>query len=281
MDWRGQSAQRHVSRLVKAVSRLGIRNGLQVYYPYVLHRLVRARRWTKRKMVIRSISHPVWMRPGVSDWIVLERIFFDREYDPSSAVHSAAMHRLEQAIAAGNERPLIIDCGANIGLSAIWFAEHFTRSTVVAVEPERENFEILALNAAAFPNIVAINAAVSNSLSRVLLQNDTHAPWAWQTVESDEGQVDSVTISSLLARFGAHRPFIIKIDIEGFETVALESGAAWVDELPVMIFEMHDWLRPWSGSGHAFFSLLSRRKRDYLVKGENIFALLSDAMSGP
>jgi hypothetical protein len=74
------------------------------------------------------------------------------------------------------------------------------------------------------------------------------------------------------------RLLIAKIDIEGAETKVLQSNTEWIDEVPLVVFEHHDmlwhWLGPWQGSGHSFFSVLSRRKREYLSKGENTFAFL-------
>ncbi len=36
-----------------------------------------------------------------------------------------------------------------------------------------------------------------------------------------------------------------------------------------MIFEPHDWITAWSGSGSAVVQMLSRIARDYLIRGEN------------
>ncbi len=55
-----------------------------IYYYYVYHRLLKSKKWDCQQVSIRTASKPFWLRPGVSDWIALERIFFDREYDPVS-----------------------------------------------------------------------------------------------------------------------------------------------------------------------------------------------------
>jgi hypothetical protein len=68
----------------------------------------------------------------------------------------------------------------------------------------------------------------------------------------------------------------MKIDIEGAETKLLRSNIDWVAKFPLVVFEPHDmlfhWLGPWQGSSHSFFSTLSNCKREYLIRGENIFA---------
>lgn len=51
---------------------------------------------------------------------------------------------------AGNNSPYIIDCGANIGLSVIFFKQLYPNSTVSAFEPDRNIFNALAANVKAF-----------------------------------------------------------------------------------------------------------------------------------
>jgi FkbM family methyltransferase len=270
---------RHFTRLSKSVQKFGLWNGLQVYAPYFLHRLLAGRKWLAREMVLRGVSRPVWMRPGVSDWIVMERIFLDLEYDPLSPPHEAAMDRLQAAILARGKTPLVIDCGANIGLSAIWFAERYPQARIIALEPEPGNFAILEKNAANFPNILARCAAVSDRMSRVSLANSTDRPWSWQTREAEAGEVPAVTLQHIVAGERDAVLMAVKVDIEGFEVNLLRSATAWLEDLPLLVFEMHDWKQAWSGSGHAFFSALARQRRDYLVRGENIFAYAHSAFA--
>ena len=88
----------------------------------------------------------------------------------------------------------------------------------------------------------------------------------------------SVTVPALLAADPRLRIVIAKIDIEGAESELLRSQTEWIDDVALVVFEQHDnlwhWLGLWQGTGHAFFAALSRRKREYLMRGENVFALL-------
>ena len=49
-----------------------------------------------------------------------------------------------------NPKPIIIDCGANIGISVIYFKQFYPDSTVIAFEPDSSNFELLEKNVSAF-----------------------------------------------------------------------------------------------------------------------------------
>jgi len=273
--------RRHLIRLVKSIENLGLRNGLVIYYYYVYHRLLKSKKWDCQQVSIRTASKPFWLRPGVSDWIALERIFFDREYDPVSKDHDEFLDRCESDLIASGKLPLIIDCGANVGLSSVWFANRFPRSVVVAVEPEMSNYKVLSLTAKNYPNIIPVHAAVSNRASRVSMRNQGDTPWSWQTLEEDAGDTQAITIPHIMAMESAFAPMVVKVDIEGFETSLFRSGTEWVDDLPLLVFEMHDWMSPGSGSGHSFFSVLSKLKRDYLIKGENIFSYRGIKPSSP
>lgn len=49
-----------------------------------------------------------------------------------------------------SENPLIIDCGANIGLSVIYMKELYPKATIIGFEPDQKNFELLEKNIASY-----------------------------------------------------------------------------------------------------------------------------------
>ncbi len=44
---------------------------------------------------------------------------------------------------ADTDAPLILDCGANIGLSALYFQRLYPKARIMAFEPDTHNFELL------------------------------------------------------------------------------------------------------------------------------------------
>ncbi|HLI94186.1 MAG TPA: FkbM family methyltransferase, partial [Puia sp.] len=60
------------------------------------------------------------------------------------------------------ESPLILDCGANIGMSVIYLKELFPKARIIAFEPERKIFQFLQKNTAAFglKDVKLVNKAV-------------------------------------------------------------------------------------------------------------------------
>ena len=70
---------------------------------------------------------PVWLRSGTTDQDVFEEAFL-RE-GPALAIAAPKF---------------ILDGGANIGLTSVWFAAHFPDAVIAAVEPEASNFDMLS-----------------------------------------------------------------------------------------------------------------------------------------
>lgn len=229
-----------------------------------------------------GLPHPVWIRPGTSDWRVLHQIFVEREYDSGSDEHEAALSRCYQDAVDRAAKPVIIDCGANVGIASIWYAIRYPQAAVIAVEPEPENFRVLRMNAANYPAIIPIQGGISDRRTRLRLSNDGADPWAWETTESDEvGDVATFTVPDLLADIPDARPLIVKIDIEGAETQLFRSGVEWTRRAPLIVFESHDRRFVWRGTFHAIVSALIAQPRDYVQQGENTFAFSHELLAPP
>jgi FkbM family methyltransferase len=260
----------------------GTRSAVTAYSVRLFCSMVPAARWRVMPVVLNGLANPVLLRPGTTDWRVLHQIFADQEYDPASPAHDAALTRRYDEALGRSEVPVIIDCGANIGLASIWYAQRYPHARIIAVEPEPENFRILALNAANYANITPVQGGISDRKTRVSLANVGDAPWAWETKESAEtGEIATFTVPDLLAGVADARLLIVKIDIEGFEVELFRSNREWPRRVPLIVFESHDRLFAWRGTFHAIVAALIDQKRDYIQKGENTFAFLHDLQRAP
>lgn len=230
-------------------------------------------RWRTTSIHLKGVPNPIWIRPGTSDWRVLHQIFVGNEYDSGSAAHEAAiLQRYEKALAESRV-PVIVDGGANVGLASIWYAVRFPHAQIIAVEPEPENFRILALNARNYRNIMPVQGGISDRLARASLANAGDDPWAWETRETDgSGEVMMFTIPDLLTKVPDAQPLIVKIDIEGAEVELFRSNLQWARRTPLIVFESHDRRFVWGGTFHAIASALIDQPRDYVQQGENTFA---------
>jgi FkbM family methyltransferase len=200
---------------------------------------------------------PLQLRPGTSDVPTFEKIFISQEY--------------EFPYPAGKPG-LIIDAGANVGYASIFFAKKFPSSRILAVEPERSNYELLLRNIAAYPNVTAVRAALWNKKTSLHIQNPTDEHWAFRIAEAQPGdsdRCDSITVPELMALAGVDTVDILKVDIEGAEKELFESDfEPWLDKVGVIVIELHDWLR--GGCSTSFYRATSRLQFKQSCQGENI-----------
>jgi FkbM family methyltransferase len=141
----------------------------------------------------------------------------------------------------------IIDAGANIGLSAVYFANRFPEAKIVAVEPESSNFEILRQNVSGYSNVLAIRAALWHSTGMISLVDPGVGHHGFQTsymVQSDSKKVSAVTIEDILKEINSKSIDLLKVDIEGSEKELFESCSPWIGKVRMIMVELHEHLRP-------------------------------------
>lgn len=166
---------------------------------------------------------------------------------------------------------LILDAGGYIGAAAIALARMYPKATIVTVEPSTENFALLEYNIAPYPNIFAIKAAVApESEGHMELYDRGTGAWGFTVVGSARNgrvleSVPLVGISDLLDTYGGGRALIAKIDIEGAE-VALLRDPGWLDQVGVMMIELHERIVPgcealfWKTSAQRFVFKAEKEK---------------------
>lgn len=206
--------------------------------------------------------HPIFLRAGSSDMSVFKQVLIDEEYS----------FPLE-------ETPhTIIDAGAHIGLSAIWFAIRYPHARIIAIEAERANFELMVRNVEAYPNVTPVHAALW-SHSGVLGIEDPFGVggWGFQTTQSDNkesssyGTVQCVTARDVIEKFDLDRVNLFKIDIEGaeYEVFSDPGSSDWLTSVDAIAIELHDRFRP--GCSRAFFSRVEEELTIEKTMGENTF----------
>lgn len=90
---------------------------------------------------------PFFHRGSEDDIGIIAQTFEHRQYYPN-AERFLDLELEYEKIVASNKIPLIIDAGANIGTSTVWFAENYPLSHIVSIEPDSNNFKTLAFNVA-------------------------------------------------------------------------------------------------------------------------------------
>jgi FkbM family methyltransferase len=170
---------------------------------------------------------------------------------------------------------VIIDAGANIGTSTIFFAMKYPKARVFAVEPEQTNFDMLLKNTENLKNVIAIKAAIWGSEEKRMIQNRHTGHWGYTVSETNNNmaatgqEIDCVTINSLMEKYGFDRVDLLKMDIEGGEKDVLESSSSWINSVNVMTVELHD--RICMGCTRAFY-LATKDFKSFEIHGEKVTA---------
>jgi predicted O-methyltransferase YrrM len=116
-----------------------------------------------------STDRPFVYRPNTSDEEVIKQIFENKDYDLAQVRRGDDLIAYRRAQAKDGKKPLIVDVGANIGAASIYFHRAFPDARIVAVEPDRQNFELPVANVAGFPISCRLAAVTSRpTLVRVV-----------------------------------------------------------------------------------------------------------------
>lgn len=196
------------------------------------------------------------------DWIQVEHIFLNDEFDLGKTGRLAAIRRVYDRLSSEERVPLIVDLGANIGLASAYFSTMWPAAKLVSVEPNAGNCAIARDNLPAQARLV--EAAVASHTGSVGLI-DTGRNCGFQVdPNASGGSIPLVTVNDLLADAGDATPFIIKIDIEGFEEDLFSGQLEWIDRFPVLFIELHDWMLPEKRVAHNFIKAMAARDRELI-----------------
>lgn len=177
------------------------------------------------------------------------------------------------------KQPLVVDAGANIGTSAIWFTYNVPACHVVSIEPSIDSFNLLAENVSGLsvtPRLGAVSAA--RGWARLIDPGIGFAALRTKLIEgNDDTGVERITIADIYAGCSERCfPFIVKVDIEGSEGDLFSQNTGWIKSTPLIIIELHDWMLPGSANSRNFLRAMSEHDRDFIYIGEHIYSISND-----
>ncbi len=175
----------------------------------------------------------------------------------------------------------VIDAGANIGLSSVYFSKRLNAPQIVAIEPEKENFELAVHNTRGCPNVRVLQAALWPKHEPVMITNRETSQSTQGFQIGTQGQtgtssyaVRSVTVPEIMAQNGWSQVDLLKIDIEGGELELFSDPACaeWLPRVRILTTELHDNLR--KGCSPAFYKAIAVLQ-DFEVRfaGENVVVI--------
>ena len=176
---------------------------------------------------LRNLAYPFYVRPGTPDAGVVIQAMARQAY--SYALPSRPVN-------------LIVDAGANIGDTAVWYANQFPEASIVSVEPDPDNLSVLRRNCLPYGDrIRLLHAALWPEPERKLV---TAGEYIGARVAESENERDetcpSIDPLGILSNTQFETIDIFKIDIEGAEE-ALFSGEcdAWLAKTRSIAVEIH------------------------------------------
>jgi FkbM family methyltransferase len=208
----------------------------------------RSKAW-KVKVAIPGRPGSVLVRPGTTDPSVFNTTFRSRQYNYDFIKPPS----------------VIVDAGAYTGLSAAYFATRFPEATVIAIEPDGGNFDLLVRNTSRLKNVHPVRAALWSNSGMIELTDPGQGDWAFRVAGIEDSgssaglrpekapgnKVPAVTIPDILDRFNLPHIDLLKLDIEGSEKEVLADCASWIADVGAICVELHDRFKP--GCSREFY----------------------------
>jgi len=178
-------------------------------------------------------SQSVRLRPYTSDFEVFVHVFVEKAY-----------RHVDVAEPVGS----IIDCGANIGLAAFDLLDRFPDAHLVAVEPDAGNFDLLKRNLQSQAHRVTfirggIWSGHGYAVRDEVLWRDGRE-WSFRVRPAgpnEHGEIELISIPTLLERQHWTGVDLVKMDIEGAELEVFQHGSSdWLARTRVLAVELHD-----------------------------------------
>ncbi len=180
------------------------------------------------------------------------------------------------------DTPLIIDCGANIGLSVIYFKRLFPKAKVIAFEPDKKIFDYLKfnINSFGFKDVELINKGLwkEETVLKFFSEGADGGRIANESMHENIIEIETVKLSSYLNN-ETHIDFL-KLDIEGAETQVLLECEAYLSQVKNIFIEYHSFSQQKQTLSTILSILENNGFRYYIehigVKSEHPFVSIND-----
>jgi FkbM family methyltransferase len=210
-----------------------VRSRFQLSMDFVLSRLIglvpRGRRNRVREVRLRG-DIQICYRLNKGDLHSIREIWFEEAYrlpfeDPSG---------------------VLLDLGANIGMTSLWLAKRYSFTQVIAVEPDPNNAALVRQN-------LELNGIAGQVLEAAIGPKEAMARFEFSEFSnlgklSESGPlVPMISVATIIQKFAVTRFALIKIDIEGGEQELFDGPTEWLARTDAIIIEFHptivDYLR--------------------------------------
>lgn len=236
-----------LSYLHRLVEAFGPRAGIALYFK--MGQIMRAKRGLY-PLKLPGLPRPLLVRADTSDIDVFVQIFLHKEYDTENFPQHRIIEERYRQLLDHKITPLIIDCGANVGMTTVWFAHRYPEALIVAVEPDERNIAVLCRNCAEYSNVKIVEGAVWDCETTLAIEKPDAPAWSITVAQADFSgnkagkSVRAYTVQSLMDIASAEEILILKVDVEGAEQALFRVSPAWSEKVVALMIELHDWMFP-------------------------------------
>lgn len=137
------------------------------------------------------------------------------------------------------KHPIILDCGANIGISTLYFAINYPTASICAFEPDETLFSILSKNIKDnhLANVTAYNDAIWTENCSLSFSNKGSEASQIDITGSSATKVNAIKFSDFLSKF--EYVDFVKMDIEGAEYEVIKDCAIHLNKIENLFLEYH------------------------------------------
>ncbi len=187
----------------------------------------------KTKVYFRNQNH--------SDFDVFKQIFNSEEYKVLVSI-------IKNNYKFNFKETILIDAGANVGYTTVYFSKRFNFSKVFCIEPSESNLQILKKNIELINESSDIkilpNALCGERNLKFELDNNFRDGKDWSTTikEKKEGRIEGITINEIMTSYNLETITVLKVDIEGAERFVFNEKCdlSFLDKTVIIALEIHD-----------------------------------------
>ena len=257
---------------------LKLRKVYRIFFPRILSRSeIFENRLKKNKDVIffekKGHLYKLSLKNGIklilrnesfSDYLVLHQIFCFKEYKIV-----LGLINLNEFF---SEPKIIIDAGANVGYTSVFFAHNLENSKIYAIEPSSENASIFIENISFLKNnqnILLYQKALSHKPGMTYtIDRDFRdgKDWSIATKPDVMGEVLGISLDEIIKEHNLKYITVLKIDIEGAERFIFDpqNDLSFLDITKILCLEIHDEY----GIRDSIYNLLKKNNFILFESGE-------------
>lgn len=177
----------------------------------------------------------------------------------------------EYLFVSNKKAPLILDCGAHIGIALLFFKQKYPNAVIIAFEPQQTNVSLLKQNITdnRLKDVTIVSSAVSNHVGNMPLYTSGANKSSWgnslqASSDSSSKQLTETVSVIKLSSYLDQKIDFLKMDIEGAEVDVLREIEPKIRNVQQLVIEIHNQIG--SANNRLFFVRNFLKKHLFQIK---------------